>query len=55
MAISYKDTRRAENKPGRSGPFLAAIMVVGGLLWFGPETTSFVESAVSTIISLPRF
>ena len=55
MAITYKDTRRQEKSQGRSGPVLAVIVVIGGLLWFAPQTTAMVENVLSTMLALPRF
>lgn len=53
MAITYKDNRRAEKKGGASGPILAAIFVVGGLLMVGPKTTSMVENTLASVLKLP--
>lgn len=53
MSIAYKDTRRRERKGGVSGPILAAIVVVGGLLMLGPQTTSKIEGTLLSFVSLP--
>ena len=55
MAISYKDSRRREPKQARVGPLLVAIAVVGGLLFFGPQSTAMLEDVVAAVLALPRF
>ena len=54
MAINYRDTRRRDVRVGRdrSGPILALILAVGGLLWLGPQSAKMFESA-TTMLRLP--
>jgi hypothetical protein len=54
MSINYNDTRRRETKRGKLGPALAVIVIVGALLWFGPQITGLVEDALNTLLALPR-
>ena len=53
MAITYKDTRRSQKKWGASGPILVAMVVLGGLLLLGPQTTSMLENTLATVLRLP--
>ena len=55
MAISYRDSRRRESKRTTLAPWIVAIAAVAGLFVLAPETTSAVENAVVSMISLPRF
>jgi hypothetical protein len=56
MAINYKDTRRREVRVGRdrSRPILAVILLVGGLLWLGPQSAAMFER-VTTALKLPTY
>jgi hypothetical protein len=53
MAISYRDTRCSEKKRSLSGPILVAFAVIGGLLWFAPQSTSAVQDIVARVLALP--
>ncbi len=53
MAISYRDSRRAQTKRSGSGPILVAMLVLGGLLLLGPQTTSMLEDTLATVLRLP--
>lgn len=55
MAINYRDTRRSEKKRSLLGPILVAIAVIGGLLWFAPQSTSAIENILATALALPRY
>jgi hypothetical protein len=53
MAISYRDARRPKKERSLSGPILAAIAVIGGLIWFAPQSTTALENVVSSVLALP--
>ena len=55
MAITYRDSKRSEQKPSKLGPILVVIATIAGLLVFVPETTTALEQAVRSMIALPRF
>jgi hypothetical protein len=56
MAINYRDVRHKEVRVGRdrSRPILVLILVVGGLLWLGPQSAAMFER-VTTALKLPTY
>lgn len=53
MAITYKDSKRAQSKRSGAGPILVAMVVLGGLLLLGPHTTAMLEDTLATVLRLP--
>lgn len=53
MAIIYKDSKRTQKSRTASGPILAAIVVIGGLLMLGPQTTRILENTLASVLQLP--
>jgi hypothetical protein len=56
VAINYSNVRRKEVRVPRDrlGPIVAVILVVGGLLWLGPQSAKIFERA-TTALKLPTY
>jgi len=53
MSINYRDGTRSDGGRIGSGAVLLAILAVGGLLLFAPETAKALRDMVASFIRLP--
>jgi hypothetical protein len=55
MAIHYRDCRKQQSSGSPAGHLLAGILALVCLLWFAPQTTGKLQSAVTSALRLPIY